>query len=190
MTTPIDSATQTPIGSIGSIADAKAPETQGMGSIDKQAFLKLLVAQMRYQNPMQPVDSQQYLQQAAQMASVERLDGLAKAQAELVAYQQIVLSSSLVGREVKGVDQQSLEPVQGLVTSVRFRSGVPLLMVGDKEIPVGSVEEVMAHQATTSSTPASNVTSPTPASPAAATPASTPAATTPAGTGTGSSTTP
>lgn len=178
MTTPIDGTTSTPpTGTIGTIADPKVSDATGMGSIDKQAFLKLLVAQMRYQNPLQPVDSQQYLQQAAQMASVERLDGLAKSQAELVAYQQILLSSSLVGREVKGTDQSGKDPIEGLVTSVRFRSGVPLLMVGDKELPVGSVEEV---------------TTAKPAAPAAATPtaATTPSTTsTPAGTGTGSSNT-
>ena len=128
---------------IGSVATNRLPsETAAMGGMDKDAFMKLLVAQLRYQNPMSPTDGKEFMVQAAQMAMVERLDGLAKVQAETVAYQQVLLSASLVGRHVRGVPADGGDPVEGDVSAVRFRAGVPVLLIGDREVPVGSVETI------------------------------------------------
>lgn len=142
--TTIDPTAPTPSQSIGGAVDANAPSaTTAFGTVDKDAFMKLLVAQMRYQNPMSPVDGQEYVAQAAQMAMVERLDGLAKAQSEVVSYQQVLLSTSLVGKEVTGRPSADADPVTGTVTGVHFKAGVPLLVLdGKTDVPVGFVEQV------------------------------------------------
>ena len=123
----------------GAAGSATASSTNGL---DKDAFMKLLVAQLRYQDPMNPADGQEYLAQAAQFAQVERLEEIAKSQSEAIAYQQILLSSSLVGRQVKAV--QGDETVEGLVTGVTFNTGSPVLVVGDRQVPVGAVDEIVA----------------------------------------------
>lgn len=110
--------------------------------LDKDAFMKLLVAQLKYQNPMNPADGQEYLAQAAQFAAVERLEEISKAQSEALAYQQILLSASLVGRQIRATEGD--ETVEGVVSGVKFDTGNPVLVVGDKEVPVGTVEEVNA----------------------------------------------
>ena len=125
--------------SAGASGSATASSTNGL---DKDAFMKLLVAQLRYQDPMKPNDGQEYLAQAAQFAQVERLEEIAKTQSEAIAYQQILLSSSLVGRQIKAT--QGDEKVEGLVSGVKFDSGHPVLVVGDKQVPVGAVDEVTA----------------------------------------------
>ena len=136
----IDAITQSAQTATTDKANAASSAGQGMG-LDKDAFLKLLVAQMRYQNPMNPADGQQYLAQAAQFATVERLEDIAKSQAESIAYQQILLSSSLVGRQITATENG--DKVSGVVSGVKFDAGAnPVLLVGDKQIPVGTVEEV------------------------------------------------
>jgi flagellar basal-body rod modification protein FlgD len=134
----IDSITQA-AQTAGASGSATANSTNGL---DKDAFMKLLIAQLRYQNPMNPADGQEYLAQAAQFAQVERLEEIATAQAESLAYQQILLSSSLVGRHIKATEGG--EAVEGIVSGVKFDTGNPVLVVGDKEVPVGTVEEVTA----------------------------------------------
>lgn len=129
---------------IGAIASAPVPETASMQGIDKDAFMKLLVAQLRYQNPLAPTDGVQFLQQAAVMAQVERMDALARMQAETAAYQQLILTAALVGRQVTGRPEGADEAVTGVVDAVRFRNGAPILVVGDREIPMASVEELGA----------------------------------------------
>lgn len=127
---------------IGAIAGAPLSETASMQGIDKDAFMKLLVAQLRYQNPLAPTDGAQFLQQAAVMAQVERLDALARMQAEAAAYQQLILTASLVGRQVTGRPEGADEPITGVVDAVRFRNGAPILVVGDHEVPMANVEEL------------------------------------------------
>ena len=137
MITPLQGA-QAVTAATGAATAASA----GLGGLGKDAFLQLLVAQLRYQNPLSPTDGQEYLAQSAQFATVERLENLAKAQAELVGYQQITLATSLVGKSVTGTPPGSPEPVTGTVTGVRFAAGTAVLRIGDQELPVGSVEEV------------------------------------------------
>lgn len=119
-------------------------QSAAMEGLDRDAFLQMLVAQMRYQNPLSPVDGQEYLAQAAQFAQMERLEQLAQGQHEAVAYQQILLSSSLVGKTVVGAAGiGGGPPITGVVSSVRFTDGVPTLVVGNDTIAIGDVEEVI-----------------------------------------------
>jgi len=138
----IDAITQASQTATATKSDSASATGQGLG-LDKDAFLKLLVAQMRYQNPMNPSDGQQYLAQAAQFATVERLQDIAKSQSEAIAYQQILLSSNMVGRQITAT--QNGDKITGVVSGVKFDTGAnPVLIVGDKQIPVGTVEEVTA----------------------------------------------
>ena len=76
-------------------APAAAPDAMG-----KDTFLKLLVAQLKYQNPMSPSDGTEFLAQTAQFTVVEKLDELAKQNAELLSSNAAFGASALIGREV------------------------------------------------------------------------------------------
>ncbi|MGC1506115.1 MAG: flagellar hook capping FlgD N-terminal domain-containing protein [Sulfitobacter sp.] len=49
-----------------------APQTQPVLSSDFETFLKMLTAQARYQDPLEPIDSSQYAAQLAQFSMVEQ----------------------------------------------------------------------------------------------------------------------
>ena len=152
MTTTTDATSApAPAQGISSITGAVAPkESAALQGLDKDAFLKLLVAQLRYQNPMSPMDGQEYLAQAAQFAAVERLEGLAQAQSEMVAYQKVLISSTLVGKQVKGTDELG-ETVEGTVRSVSFAGGSAVLDVDGSKVALETVVQV---------TPAASPTAP------------------------------
>ena len=78
--------------------------SEALANLDKDAFLQLLVAQMKYQNPLSPVDSNEYLAQAAQYASVEQLENMATSQQQLYSMQLVSVATDLVGKEVTAVD--------------------------------------------------------------------------------------
>jgi flagellar basal-body rod modification protein FlgD len=54
----------------------KNQKTVGQGSMDKDGFTQLLLAQMANQNPLEPTDSSQQLSQQAQLSQVEELQKL------------------------------------------------------------------------------------------------------------------
>jgi hypothetical protein len=62
---------------IGSSTNATNDQTRKpTNELDQDAFLKLMVAQLRYQNPMSPADPQAFLAQTAQFTTVEKLTQL------------------------------------------------------------------------------------------------------------------
>lgn len=110
--------------------------------IDKDMFLKLLVAQMQYQDPMNPVDSSEFLNQAAQYASVEQLENVASQQAELRSLQMITVAAGMVGNEVTAIDPITGAPVTGVVESIQFGGSEPMLVIGSVSVPVSGVVEM------------------------------------------------
>ena len=122
------------------IAPKPAATQTGM---DRDAFMKLMIAQMRYQDPSKPMDNSQMLAQTAQYTSIELLQKVQQSQADLLSFQSVVLSSSLVGKTVTGTALDGT-PVTGVVSSARVVSGNGYLEIGDKQIPVTGVTEVKA----------------------------------------------
>lgn len=118
-------------------ATGAPPAFNAMGS---DAFLKLLVAQLKYQDPTHPMDGTQMLGQTAQFQMVEKLQQLSDQNTSLLAEQQTLASIGLVGRTVAYSDNG--HAASGVVSSVRFSTGGPVLTVGVTEVPLHAVTEV------------------------------------------------
>lgn len=123
----------------GTTADATGqtdPQTVG-----KDMFLKLLVAQLKYQNPMEPVDSSQFMAQTAQFTMVEKLQEMAARTEALVAGEASQRAAGLLGRQVTYVDADGAART-GVVTGTRFASDGPVLLLGTTELSLSDVREV------------------------------------------------
>jgi flagellar basal-body rod modification protein FlgD len=120
----------------------------------KDVFLKLLVAQMKYQDPANPADSSQMMAQTATFAQVEKLELLAKQNGALLILQEHSAAGAMVGRTVTYTDTDGAS-VTGKVSSVRLASGTAeaVAVVDGKPIAVGRITEI-ATSPTGSATPA------------------------------------
>ena len=136
MTTPISGKPQ-----LAATAPTTAPPAAPKDQMGKDTFLKLLVAQLKYQNPMSPADGTEFLSQTAQFTVVEKLDALAKTNAELLSANRTLSASSLIGRSVVYEGPQGA-PVTATVTGVRFDLAGPVLLTGSTEVPLAGVKEV------------------------------------------------
>ncbi|MEV6629830.1 flagellar hook capping FlgD N-terminal domain-containing protein [Actinoplanes sp. NPDC051470] len=105
---------------------------------DQDTFLKLLVAQLKYQDPSNPADSTQFLAQTAQFTQVEKLGEIA----DMLSAQQLIGASSLVGRTVTYKDADGMDHT-GVVTKTKLNgdSG-PTLTVGNMDVELSKVTEV------------------------------------------------
>ncbi len=104
---------------------------------DQDTFLKLLVAQLKYQDPSNPADSTQFLAQTAQFTQVEKLGEIA----DMLAAQQLIGASALVGRTVTYLDADGAEQT-GVVNSAKLGGSEPTLVVGDTDVELSTVKEV------------------------------------------------
>ena len=134
-----------PISSADPLAQYRVPQgsTERPEQFGKDTFLKLLVAQLRYQDPTSPTDGAEFLAQTAQFTVVEKLEELAKTNAELLAAERLTTATSLIGRSVSYTNAEGTEAT-GLVTATRTGPLGPVLQVGNDEIPLTAVTQVSA----------------------------------------------
>jgi flagellar basal-body rod modification protein FlgD len=143
------------INSTDPISLGSDPEAQE-SALGKDTFMKLLVTQMRNQDPLQPAKNEQMLAQLAQFSSLEQMQdlndnivGLAVLQQSNALMSQLTNSSSLIGKSVEYVDPKSGNQVWGTVSSVRIKEGLAILNIGGEDIPLANVTEVGAEPSTT-----------------------------------------
>lgn len=124
-------------------AGTATPATVGGSTLGSDAFLKLLVAQLKYQDPSKPMDSSAFMAQTAQMQMVESVNKLVSQNAAIIGGQNSLSALALVGQDVTW----TLDGVtrSGAVTAVRLDSTGPLLVVGDTEVPLSVVSRVSQH---------------------------------------------
>ena len=131
------------IGDITSATAAQAANTAsaagGLGALGGEAFLNLMVTQLRYQNPMAPSDPSAMMQQTATFTQVETMQKLAALQQQMLGLQRATMAADMVGKEVT-VRAPGGEDVTGMVDGVRFTETGPMLRIGDKDFAVESVE--------------------------------------------------
>jgi flagellar basal-body rod modification protein FlgD len=126
-------------------AAATTPTADSTSSqMDKDLFLKLMVTQLRNQDPMNPQDSAEFLAQTAQFTSLEKLEAVASQSSQALAAQMAFGASSLAGRTVSYLAEDGVTETQGTVESVRFTAAGPMLTVGGVEVPIANVVTVAA----------------------------------------------
>jgi flagellar basal-body rod modification protein FlgD len=126
-----------------------APTTKASSTVDrpdqtsKDVFMKLLVAQMRYQDPGNPVDSSQMMTQTATFSQVEKLEQLVTQNASMLVLQESATAGALVGRTATYTDTTGASKT-GLVTAVRLATGKneAVATIGGVLVPVGRLTEI------------------------------------------------
>jgi flagellar basal-body rod modification protein FlgD len=87
--------------------------------IDKDMFLKLLVTQLKYQDPLNPASPDEFLAQTAQFTTVEKLTQLAEDSAASALGNRMTTASSMIGKAVSYLGASG-EPTAGTVLSARI----------------------------------------------------------------------
>jgi flagellar basal-body rod modification protein FlgD len=135
MTTPVNATNQ-----------AAAPEvvpSNPSGVLGKNDFLKLMVAQLQAQDPLQPTDDSAYIGQLAQFTELEQVTNLAQTSSQSAVSQQTAQAVQLIGHTVSYVDPVTGANSQGSVQNVQISSaGAALTIDGIAGVNPTSITEV------------------------------------------------
>jgi flagellar basal-body rod modification protein FlgD len=113
----------------------------GTNSLDESDFMVMLVAQLKNQNPMEPMDDKALMGQVTQLNSLHELQAISAQLKTLAAASQTSYAASLIGKQVKTF-KAGEEPVEGQVTAMEIIDGDVILTIGDKTALLSSVSEV------------------------------------------------
>ena len=98
------------------------------GDMGKDAFLKLFVAQLQHQDPMNPMNDSEFMGQMASFSTLEQVTNLAAANEQVAANLNSSSAIGLIGRTVSYVDESD-EIHTGKVDKVTTAGGKPSLTV-------------------------------------------------------------
>jgi flagellar basal-body rod modification protein FlgD len=109
--------------------------------LGKDDFLKLFTSQLKYQDPLKPLEGTEFTAQMAQFSSLEQLFNLNSSMEQLVAYQMSLnngFATSLISKTVKTTDDAVSK-----VTGVAFQEGITyLLLENGKRVTLGEIKEI------------------------------------------------
>lgn len=106
-------------------------------STGKDDFLKMLVAQLKNQDPMEPLKNEQFLAQLAQFSQLEATQSLEKTGTDSANLQ----AAGLVGMSVTA-DTAQWGTLSGTVDSVQITQAGPLLSVNGLMVSLSELQEV------------------------------------------------
>jgi len=113
----------------------------GFNGLSSEDFLKILIAQLQNQDPSNPMDSDQLLQQVSAMRALQSNIELSDSLKSLTMSQQLTSATSFLGKQIAGVNADS-ETVSGTVDRVVVSEGKTFLAVGAKQIELSKVSTV------------------------------------------------
>lgn len=126
----VETASQT------SVSKAAKSKSNGM---DKEAFLQLLVAQMKYQDPLEPTSNTEYIAQYAQFSQVEQMQNMSSSM-------DLQRASSLVGKEVyikTTTSSGDTKLVQGKVDYVAYENNKAYLYINEQKYSIDDLDSIV-----------------------------------------------
>jgi hypothetical protein len=111
--------------------------------LDRQAFLKLLVAQLKYQDPSSPMDASEMISQSAQLSMVEKLNDISTALSAIGANERLMQGGALIGKDVTFLDEDG-NSITRTVSSARLVDGSLILAAGEWDVPLAAVTGIAA----------------------------------------------
>ncbi len=126
----------------GAVAPVGPVENPG-AILDRDAFLKLLVAQLKYQDPSKPADASQMVAQSAQLTMVDRLNEIADALDDAGAIDRLTLAGTMIGKDITFRSEDGVLRTER-AEAVRFDAGVLTVQAGGYAVPLAAIGEVRA----------------------------------------------
>ena len=118
---------------------ASQVSNKNKSDMNKDTFLQLLVAQMKYQDPLEPTSNTEYISQYATFTQVEEIQNMA-------ASMELSRASSLVGQEVMietKDDDGVTRSVQGKVDYVTYENGKAYVSIDESLYSVSDVTSIV-----------------------------------------------
>ncbi|MDR1485238.1 MAG: hypothetical protein LBT09_10500 [Planctomycetaceae bacterium] len=113
-----------------------------MNDLTTSDFIKMMVAELQHQDPMDPMSNTEMLSQISQMRQITANDKLSAGIEALIKGETLATASSLIGKTVTGVDSLG-ENITGKVDKVTVESsGTAKLHIGNSIVNVTTVTTI------------------------------------------------
>jgi len=125
----------------GTSSSKSTTKSSSSSSDTNDQFMSLLLAQMTNQNPLEPMNDTEMVNQMVSMNSLNELQKISKSITSLTQTNEFVSASALMDKSVTYLDSDS-KTVTGTVTGVSLKNSEVYLTVDDKSVALSSISSV------------------------------------------------
>jgi flagellar basal-body rod modification protein FlgD len=131
-----------PIGSTAGAATQGGTNNDALRGLDMDQFLELMIAELQNQDPLNPMDNAQILQQISQIREIGATSKLSDTLDAVLLGQNLSSASGMIGRTIKALTDDGHQ-AQGEVERVTLADGQVRLHVGGQAVRLTNVSEIL-----------------------------------------------
>lgn len=124
----------------------QALSRDAFADVGMEEFLKMMIAELQHQDPLNPMDNGQILEQIGYIRDIVASDRLTETLESVFMGQNLATASSMIGRLIVAVTDDTGE-VTGRVDRVSIEDGKPKLTVGEHTIDLKNILEILDESA-------------------------------------------
>ncbi len=124
--------------------------SNSLQSLNANDFLQLMITELQNQDPLDPTDESEIMQQTASLSQMTASTQLTSTLDAMQISQNLTGAAAMIGQTITGLDSNS-NAVNGVVTGVTVTGGTPVLQVGSSNVSLSNVETVSGVGSTTNS---------------------------------------
>jgi len=114
----------------------------GLQGLNMDDFLKLMFAELQNQDPLNPLENSEMLQQISQIREIGATQQLTDTLDAVLLGQNVASATSLIGKYVTALNDNN-QNVAGVVERISITDGVPKLHVGANQIKLSGIREIL-----------------------------------------------
>jgi len=131
------------VSDAGASSGVYDPTADALANVDIDAFLELFIAELQNQDPLNPMDNAQMVEQISQIREVGATDKLTNTLEAVLLGQNLASATNLIGQNIVALDDEGND-ITGKVDKITVTNGEPKLHVGDSEISITNVREILS----------------------------------------------
>ena len=127
----------------GGVVDPRSRDvSDSLRGIELDDFLDLMIAELQNQDPLNPLENDEILQQLSQLREIGSTDKLSETLESVLLGQLFSNAGTLIGRQVSGLSDQGHD-IEGTVDRVTIEDGTAQLHVGESTLPLANIREIL-----------------------------------------------
>ena len=135
----------TSVGGIQGQTGQQNPYGDAMQDLNMDEFLKMMIAELQNQDPMNPTDNAQILEQIGQIREITSNDTLTSTLEAAFLGQNLATATSMMGEWVVATSEDDGQVLAaGQVTQISIEDGIPTLQVGSKPLALDDISQIQS----------------------------------------------
>ncbi len=141
-TSPVTSGATGATGPVADSSSSQAGSANSLDNVDTSQFLKMMLTEMQNQDPLNPMQTSQIMDELGQMQQITASNKLTSTLDAMALGQSLSNATSLIGKNIDGIDDSG-NPAAGVVSKVSVANNAAKIYVGSQVLSLNNVQDVL-----------------------------------------------